>query len=79
MKAIETIVHIDKEGNMWPYRFRLTAEDESLVVVNISRVLFCEEETKGRLKYRCECVIQDRKRCVDIYFKKMDMRWYLKV
>lgn len=70
----------NKDNTITPYRFRLVAEDESLIVVNVDRVLFSEADRKGEIiKYRCECIIQDRKRIVDIYFKKMDMKWYLKV
>lgn len=80
MKQIEMLVTFDDKGVSHPFRFRLESEDESLVVVNIDKILFQEENKRDSIiKYRCECVIQDRKRPVDIYYYKNDMKWYLSI
>lgn len=78
MKEIEMLVNFDDKGILHPFRFRLAAEDESLLVVNIDKVLFMEENKRDSIiKYRCECVIQETKRTVHIYYYKLDMKWYL--
>ena len=78
MKQIEMLVTFDDEGVPKPFRFRLAAEDESLLVVNIDKILFQEENKRDSIiKYKCVCVIQDRKRTVDIYYYKNNLKWYL--
>jgi hypothetical protein len=79
MKEIEMITYMS-EGKVRPYRFRLVAEDQSLLVVNIDRILFAEENKReGIIKYRCECIINENKRIIDIYFNKFQTKWYLNV
>ena len=78
MKDIEMIASFDDKGIPHPYRFRMQVEDESLLVVKIDKILFAEENKRDSIiKYRCECVIQKRKRAGDIYYYKNDMKWYL--
>lgn len=78
MKQIEMIVTFNDKGIPRPFRFRLESEDESLLVININKILFQEENKRDSIiKYKCECVIQDRKRTVDIYYYKNDMKWFL--
>lgn len=78
MKEIEMITTFDNKGILKPFRFRLEAEDESLVVVNIDHIYYNEQDRKGEvIKFRCSCVINNLKRTVDIYYKKYEMKWYL--
>ena len=80
MKEIEVIASYNLKGYIKPHRFRLTTEDESLLVVNIDRILFSEKDRKGEtIKYRCECVMHQRKKYVDIYFYRDKMKWCLKM
>lgn len=78
MKKIEMLVTFDNKGILHPFRFRLEAEDESLVVINIDHVLFKEVDRKEEtIKFRCTCKINNLKRTVDIYYNKYVMEWYL--
>lgn len=59
------LTSFDDKGAICPFRFRLQAEDERLVVIKIDKVLFNEEnKSDGTIKYRCECIIQDKKQIV---------------
>lgn len=72
------IATFSKEGRPYPYRFRLVAEDETFIVVNIDKILFMEENKRENIiKFRCNCIINDTKRTVDIYFYKMSAKWYM--
>lgn len=76
----EVIVSYDSNGNIRPYRMRFQAEDQSLIVVKIDRILFADDNKRdGIVKYRCECVINSIKRIVDIYFNKALMKWHVSI
>lgn len=80
MQQIEILTTFDTNGIPHPFRMRILAEDESLIVINIDKILFREENKREEsFKYRCECVFQERRRYVDIYFHKKIMKWYLKM
>ena len=49
MKEIEMLANFDNKGIPHPFRFRLVAEDESLVVVNIDKILFQEENKRDNI------------------------------
>lgn len=76
----EVIVNYDLEGNLRPYKMRFQAEDQSLIVVKIDRILFTEDNKRdGMVKIRCECVINTIKRILDIYFNKALMKWHFSI
>lgn len=78
MKEIEVIAIFSPDKLPSPIRFRVTAEDESLVVVKIDRILFAEEEKKEqKIKYRCQCTINGKTRTMDIFFWKPTMQWFV--
>ena len=76
----EVIVGYDTKGNMRPCRIRFQAEDQSLIVVKIDRILFTDDNKRdGIIKYRCECVINSVKHIIDVYFNKTLMKWHLSI
>ena len=78
LKQIEVITSTNIEGKMRPHKFRLQAEDESLVVVPIMGIIYMEEDKKEkRIKYRVKCVIQNKERICDLFFYKSEMKWYV--
>lgn len=78
MKQIEMLATYNIKGIIQPFRFRLIAVDESLVVIKINHILFQEVDRKNEvIKFRCNCIMNDLKRTVDIYYKKYEMKWYL--
>lgn len=80
MKEIEMIASFNDKGTPSPFRFRLETEDESLLVVNIDKILFMEENKRDSIiKYRCSCVINEVKKTVDIFYNKLEMKWYFKM
>lgn len=80
MKEIEMISYSTVEGKIKPIRFRLVAEDETLIVVKIDRILYQDENPReDNVKYRCEVVIQGLKYAVDLYYYKTLMKWYLNI
>lgn len=80
MQEIEMIATFIPGKLPKPYRFRVKIEDESLLAITIDKILFAEEDRKQKsIEYRCECIIQDRKKIVDIFFMKTSMKWFLKL
>jgi hypothetical protein len=79
MRDIEMITTFIPDKLPIPFRFRITAEDQSLIVVDIDRILFAEEDRKEqKIKYRCTCTINGTKRTYNIYYMKESMKWYLR-
>jgi hypothetical protein len=79
MKDIEMITTFIPDKLPIPYRFRIAAEDQSLLVVKINHILFAEEDKKEqKIKYRCTCTINGIKRTYDIYYMKESMKWYIR-
>lgn len=76
----EVIVSYDSKGNVKPYRMRFQAEDQSLIVVKIDRILYVDDNNRDSIfKYRCELTIQDRKRYADLFFHRLTMKWKLQI
>lgn len=82
MREVEMITSFNLEGLPRPHRFRLEAEDDTLAVVKIDKILFAEENKReGIIKYRCKCTIVDFNliRELDIYYRKKEVRWYVDI
>ena len=80
MKDIEMLATYNVKGQIQPFRFRLIAEDESLIVIKIDHIFSSDIDRKNEtIKFRCSCIINELKKTVDIYFKKYELKWYLKI
>lgn len=79
MKEVEVIATFLKDGTIKPFRFRLI-EDDSFIVINISRILYFDVDRKNEyIKYKCECVVQNKMRIIDVFFYKNKFTWYVKI
>lgn len=77
---IEVIASTNKEGKTTPHRIRLTSEEGEYLVVPIISILYSEEVKRENLiKYRIRCVVWEKERYYDLYFNKVNMKWFLKV
>ncbi|NLY47238.1 MAG: hypothetical protein GX053_14810 [Tissierella sp.] len=78
LKEVEMIASFDTEGTLRPHRLRLVSEDESLVVIKVVGILYEDINIAYKtIRYRCECVIQNKVRTVDLYYYIEKMMWYL--
>jgi hypothetical protein len=75
------IVNFTQEGIPTPSRFRMILDDESLMVIQIKRIMHQEKLKDAARNYfyifNCESVIDDRLRNYEIKYDIMNCKWYL--
>lgn len=80
MKPVDMIAHFPMDGLPRPMRFHVKDENGEYLAINIDRVLTRSEEKVGReiwLLYRCECIVNDKKRLAEFKYENRTCRWYL--
>ena len=75
------IVHFSIEGVPTPLRFRMQHEDESLMVIQIKRIIH-QEKLKDIIRnmfyiFNCESIIDDVLRNYEIKYDLMSCKWML--
>ena len=66
-KPVDMVCWFEKSGMPHPIRFKLTAEDESEVVIKVDKVITTEKERlagNDMLLFRCQSVINNQQRFI---------------
>lgn len=77
-KPIEMVALFTKEGIPKPMQFWVQAKDESICSVKIDNIIGRESHKgKNTIVIRCECVINNIKRTIDIEYWLETCKWIL--
>lgn len=80
MKPIQMICWFDEEGKLTPIRFRMTAEDQSLIVVKVSNIIDVKEEKLAgnrMIVYTCQSIVGNEERLYVLKYEITKCRWFL--
>lgn len=79
-KYIEVISYTDLKGDIRPLRFRIAAEDESVSVIKVDRVLGKElEKLAGNLMYvfKCQGIINNTQKLFELKYELNTCKWMI--
>ncbi|MBC2578861.1 hypothetical protein [Clostridium sp. DJ247] len=79
-QPIEVVSYTDNKGDVRPLRFRLQAEDETVKVIKVDKVIVKEiEKLAGNpmLVFRCQSLIDNVQKQFEIKYELQTCKWIL--
>lgn len=79
-KTVDVVAYFKPEGEIRPYRFRVTKDDGEYEVIKIKRILqqdYYDVKKNTYIIFKCEVILNQCRRCLDLKFEKPSCKWYL--